>query len=110
MASPGQFTVDGTTGDVFTIPAPPTPSFIEITNIELTVSDVSTVTIKSGSNTIDKAYLVAGGNYRRESGTVGPILRCNPGEAFVVNNSAGTISGGGVYRVVPVNATNTVAT
>ncbi len=110
MSTPGTFVVDGSTGDVLTIAAPPSPSFIEVTSLQLTVSAASVVTIKSGSATIDKALLGTGNSYDRQSGTTGPVLRCNPGEAFVVNNSAGTIAGGGVYRVVPVNATNTVAT
>lgn len=109
MSTPGTFVVDGSTGDVLTIAAPPTPSWIEITNIDLTVSATSTVTIKSGSTVIDKAYLGTGNGYNRASGTQGPVLRGNPGEDVTINNSAGTIAGGGVYRVVGVNASNTAA-
>lgn len=109
MPAPGQFVVDGGTGDVLTIAAPPTPSYIEITSLQLTVSATSTVTLKSGSTTIDKAFLGTGNTYDRAAGPVGPFLRCDPGEAFVVNNSAGTIAGAGVYRVVDVNASNAAA-
>lgn len=107
--APGVFVVDGATGAVLTIPAPPTPSWIEITNLQLSVSATSTVEIKSGSATIDKAFCGTGTGYNRASGTQGPVLRGNPGENVTINNSAGTIAGGGVYRVVGVNASNAAA-
>lgn len=101
MSTPGNFVVDGNTGDVFTIPAPTSPSFIVVDELQLTVSATSTVTLKSGSETIDKAYLGTGNRYERKGQRAHAIV-CNPGEAFVINNSAGTIAGGGTYHVVTV--------
>jgi len=105
MPAPGKFVVpDGaTTGDVFTILAPTAPSFIEVLELQLTVSATSTVKILSGTTLIDKAFLGTGNRYEKNR-EHGPPLTCAPGEAFVINNSAGTIAGGGVYRVVGVNA------
>ncbi len=75
-----------------------------MTELQLTVSAASTVTVKSGSTAIDKAYLGTGNRYDR-GGQRTPPLRCNPGEALTINNSAGTIAGGGTYHVVTVKTT-----
>ena len=100
MSAPGQFVVDGTTGDVLTIAAPAAPAYIAITALELTVSATSTVTLKSASTVIDKAYLGTGNSYSREGDVGIPVLKCDPGEAFVIGNTAGTIAGAGVYAVM----------
>lgn len=98
MPTPGKFAVAGATGDLTIIPAPAAPSFIRVFSLQLSVSATSTVTFKSGSTEVGKAFLGTGYGYTRtdESG----IIDCAPGEAFVINNSAGTIAGDGNYTVV----------
>ena len=100
MPAPGKFNVAGSTGDVLTIPAPTAPSFIRVFSLQLSVSATSTVTFKSGSTEIGKAFLGTGNAYTRTDERSG-ILDCAPGEAFVIGNSAGTIAGDGNYTVIP---------
>jgi hypothetical protein len=96
----GKFAVSGNTGDVLTIPAPTGPGcFIRIKALYLGVSAPSTVTLKSNSTEIGGAYMTVGGLLNASNPNEG-ILDCNPGEAFVIGNSAGTIKGFGVYQVV----------
>lgn len=94
----GKFNVDGATGDVLTIPAPTAPAFIRILSLALSVSATSTVTFKSNSTEIGRAYLGTGNDFQRTDEKSG-ILDCNPGEPFVIGNSAGTIGGVGTYAV-----------
>jgi hypothetical protein len=100
MPPPGKFSVTGTTGDVLTIAAPTAPSFIRIFSLQLTVTATSTVTFKSGSTEIGRAYLGTGNDYTRTNEHSG-ILDCEPGESFTIGNSAGTIGGDGSYTIVP---------
>jgi len=99
MPTPGKFPVAGTTGDITIIPAPTAPAFIRIFSLQLSVSATSTVTFKSGSTEIGKAFLGTGNGYTRTDERSG-ILDCAPGEAFVIGNSAGTIAGDGNYNVI----------
>lgn len=98
MPAPGKFEVTGTTGDVFTIAAPPAPAFIRIHSLALSVSATSTVTFKSGSTEIG-AQLLGTGNAYEQNDPQNGIMDCNPGESFVVGNSAGTIRGNGTYSI-----------
>jgi hypothetical protein len=99
MAGPGKFVVDGATGDVTTIAAPPAPAFIRILSLQLSVTATSTVTFKSGSTQIGKQYLGTGINYSEVDEKNG-LMDASPGEAFVIGNSAGTIAGSGAYTIL----------
>lgn len=102
MPTPGKVLVDGGTGTVLTIAAPTAPAFIRIFSAQLTVSATSTVELKSGSTTKDKAYLGTSIPYNRDATNpgAGGFLDCDPGEAFTITNSAGTIAGQVNYAVV----------
>ena len=100
---PGKFSVNGTTGDVLTIPAPVAPSFIRVLSLNLYVSAASTVTFTSkpaGTGTEIGAALLGTGNAYERTDEVSGILDCLPGQAFVINNSAGTIRGNIVFAVM----------
>lgn len=99
MPQPGSFdTIMAGTGDATIIPAPTAPAFISVTELILTASAVSVVTVKSGSETIGTHYLGANSNVVPLENKEG-VYNCNPGEAFVINPSAGNVGAVGKYTI-----------
>jgi len=96
----GKFNFAGTTGDVLTIPAPTAPSFIRVFSLQVSANGTTTVIFKSGSTSIGQAHLTTGNAYTRTDEHSG-IMDCLPGQAFVINNSAGACAGDGNYTVIP---------
>ncbi len=107
--SPGNFVINFTgAGDHTLVAAPPTPSFIEVSHYRVTVDSPTVLTFTSGASgdVLDKCYAtVASGGGISTPFTYDALLRCNPGQALVVNSSSAVnVGGAGNYSVVGVLA------
>lgn len=100
----GQFLINtSSSGDVTLVPAPTGPgAFIRVLNYHVTSAGSTVVTFKSGTTVIDvcQSTTVAGSGIATPNYD-GGVLDCFPGQALVLNNSAGVaIGGAGKYVVI----------
>jgi hypothetical protein len=87
-----------------TIISTPTKGFIVIDNLNFVPSSPVNVTLKAGSRSLSGAYPLTANQGWTQDNTMGKsvgILRCLPGEAFVINLSGAVACAGFVdYRII----------